>query len=113
MQVKDVDLSLAEVKQITKDKSVWDLIAENNARGANRMEWDSSAYVSSLDYDPDWVITDSLPALSPGERVTIDLFVEGHWVYDANCEIEVVIDPARHQPEEDRNNNREYFFAWG
>lgn len=112
--VHDVDISLAAVKEITMDTLVWQLVEENNARAAYRARWDTTnPFITKWDYDMDWEVIDTLPAMRPGDTIVHEVFLPKHWIYDSNCEIEVVIDPDKTQKERERANNRQYFFAWG
>jgi hypothetical protein len=112
--ISDLDISLNEVKKLTNDKSIHELIGENNARskhyGDNEYaEIDENTY----DYDEYWEVKKKVDPLKPGQKITFVIELKGRWIYDSNCEIIAIIDPEEKQDDCNRENNVNYFFGWG
>jgi hypothetical protein len=102
LKLWDVDIDINEAKKIgVKEEDMW-IFVENTERAKD----------GSPDYDRDFEIIRTIPALKKREEFTIIVYVS-HWVYDSNCEIGAYIDCDEELNEKDESNNKAYFFEGG
>ena len=111
--LSDLDISYEEGREMGLDTLYLELLAENNGRAEWYKEGDENVDKDLKDYDKDWEDIREIPALKPGERYTLHFIVEDYWIYDSNCEIEVILDPEEHTRDCNRKNNKMQFFGWG
>lgn len=111
--LRDLDISYEEGVEMGLDTFLLEMIAENNGRAEWYKEDDENVDEDLKDYDKDWENTREIPALKPGERYTLHFIVQDYWIYDSNCEIEVILDPDEKIKDCDRENNKQQFFGWG
>ena len=63
--------------------------------------------------DPYFETIDNVPALQPGQEITIVVVVKDYWLFDPNIDVEAVLDPENKVPEKKEDNNTERFFMNG
>jgi len=109
-KIYDLDIGVKEAKKLGLKGIYIDLIKENVAR-AKYNEGDED--VSEFDYDKNWEGYFDIPSLRSKQSITLDFWIKDHWIYDSNCEIEVIIDPENKIEECKKENNKKQFFGWG
>jgi hypothetical protein len=102
LKVWDVDISVEEAIALGVGKDKLWIFEENVERAGG----------NGNDYDADFVIMKEIPALSKGQSLKVEVFVD-HWVYDSNCEIGAFIDCLNTLDEKNEDNNKTYFFEGG
>ncbi|HNQ68400.1 MAG TPA: CARDB domain-containing protein [Bacteroidales bacterium] len=116
----DLDLSITEALKLELDNSIIEIIEENAENHGHYCQEDSYLFDTIFmnntgDYDSDkyFEAFKEIPSLKPRESIRIEFQIENYWIYDPNCEIEVIIDPDNAIEECDKTNNKLQFFAWG
>lgn len=106
----DLDISLSDAKKLGAAEDKWWIFEENTKRSADK--YGNAENLTPYDYDKYWESVVNIPALVPGKRITLT-FKSKTWVYDTNCEIEVILDLENKVAESDENNNKKQFFDGG
>jgi len=116
----DLDISIKEAKDLGLEDYLIELVEENVSRAdyyANSEYYQGNEYyaknVTENDYDIYFEVFKEIPAIEPGKIITITFEVEDEWLFNTNCELEVIIDPDNAIEECDKTNNKLQFFAWG
>jgi hypothetical protein len=98
----DLDITAAEAKKRKFSKLWIDAIAENN----NLATDENDSYTKKgIDSDPDWKVFVKIPIMQPGEEIELVFELKEIWIYDPNCEIEVMLDADGNIEEKDEKNN--------
>ncbi|HLP12095.1 MAG TPA: hypothetical protein VK177_09210 [Flavobacteriales bacterium] len=106
----DLDITANEAKQRRFSKLWIEAISENNGRSVDEAEPHTK---KGIDYDPDWKTFVKIPILQPGEEMEVIFELKDHWIYDSNCEIEILLDADENIQEKDEKNNVMDFVGWG
>jgi hypothetical protein len=102
-KIYDLDITYKQALEWKLEKEYMELVEENIAR----------AKEAEVDYDPYVEAYASIPPIEPGKKVTLTFFINDHWVYDSNCELQVELDVNNKNKECDEYNNSQYFLGWG
>ena len=127
VKLYDVDMSPEEGKKLGLEDYLIELLEENQARSTGLKEepkkgenpltsvhtFFSDEYATEYDYDRYWQVVEDVNSLGKGKTIKIKFVIEGHWVYDSNCELGVSVDIEDSVKECKEENNQDYFFAWG
>ncbi len=107
--LRDLDITVAEAKKMKLSKLEIEAIKENNNRANDEGEW----VTKGVDYDFNWTLVKKIPILQPGEEIEIVFRLENYWIFDSNCEIELLLDFDKNIEEKNEENNKKVFIAWG
>lgn len=110
----DLDISVDQAKSMKLDKLFIEMIDENNGRAAY-FTGDAAMFIddNKFDYDRDFAVFASIPALKPGEKREFTFYIKDIWVYDSNCEIRLIVDIDAANKDCDTTNNILDLFGWG
>lgn len=112
----DLDLHAEQARELGFSAELVEAIEENNSLAVFYKSSKSLGELvdeSSLDHDRYWECRTEIPAIRPGKSVIVYFNLPQYWIYDPNCEIQVVLDPEELIKDCDRKNNVKGFIAWG
>ncbi len=104
VKVMGLDLTPEDAKENwnAKQEDMW-LFSENM----------SNSEEGAVDSDEDWEQDHTIAKIKAGEKAILKIEIKDYWVFDPNCEIGVIVDPAKTIEEDNETNNQRGFFAGG
>ena len=98
----DIDTDEAKKRKLTKVQK--GAIEENMRNKEDKTQIDPDQYFEA--FSP-------IPGLQPGAEIEIIFKVKNYWIYDPNCEIEVILDFHDNIEEKNEKDNKKEFIEWG
>lgn len=113
--ISDLDITYAAAKKLGIKGEALKVIKDNNesAKADDPLVSNAAYLEPGVDYDQDFSVMKLLPAIQPGEVISVTFTIKGIWVYDSNCEMEIKVDVDDNIEEKDEKNNVMYFIKWG
>lgn len=101
-QLKDIDLSAKTAKA--------EGLKGDQLRIASELEYIATDPNADDEYFESYCV---IPSVGPGKKYVLDFLIYGHWIYDPNCEIKVILDLENVIEETNEKNNSLIFVAGG
>ncbi len=112
--IRDIDISAVSGMELGLNETALYFL-EENANLAQHYAKDSSftGEITEFDYDEFFSATSVIDPIKPFEERILVFKLPGIWVYDPNCEFEIVLDEKNLLEECNEQNNRKVFVDGG